>query len=327
VEKTLPPYISRDGELLAVLPAAMHMKLYLFLLDADYDALQAVCDRYLNLGGPTVYRPLLPFVMFYSSSMDVHSTVDDIGACAEKDFGFWIPVVAGKVDGAAFKAERFATFTPYIWVDTSVPLVGGRTVFGFPKNLGRLEMPMSTDEPARFLVSTQVLPRYSPQSRVLEAPLVECHKSESGLWEDLKEVWLGGLNVLDAISEVLKQHGPGRFPVPTAELAMQFLRGMGQEMPMVYLKQFPDVSGVDKACYQAICENSIGITSSIKGGWIPGEYGVTIHNYESHQIVKNLGLKYADGDGETYLCKSIVHGWVEFDALLGTGRTVWQNGG
>jgi len=326
VENKTVPYIARDGELLAVLPAAMHMKLYLFLLDADWDALQAVCDRYLNLGGPVVYRPFLPFVMFYSAAMNVHSTVDDIGSCAEKDFGFWIPVAAGKVDGAEFKAERFATFTPYIWVDTGVPLIGGRTVFGFPKNIGTLDLPMSPSDPARFSVSTQVVPRYSPQSRVIEAPLIECHRREAGLWEELKQVWLGGANVLGAIEEILAQHGPGRFPVPTAELLMQLLRDMGHQMPMVYLKQFPDVTDVRQACYQAICENAISITSPIQGGWIPGEYGVTIHNYDSHQIVKNLGLKYADQDGDKYLCKSIVHGWVEFDALLANGKVLWQNG-
>lgn len=322
--RELPAYLSRDGELLAVLPAAMSTKLYLFLIDADWDALEDLCDRYLNLGGPTVYRPFAPFVMFYASAMDVRSTVDDIGACAEKDFGFWVPVLAGHIEGAEFKAERFVTFTPYIWVDTSVPLVGGRTVFGFPKNLGALNMPASVSDPAVFSVSTQVLPVYGPNSRVVERPLIECHKRDAGLWEELKQIWLGGENILEAIEEILKRQGPGRFPVPTVELLMQFLRDLGKELPMVYLKQFPDVTDVRKACYQAICEGPISITSGIKGGWLPGEYGVTIHNYESHQIVKNLGLKYADRDGEKFLCKSIVHGWVEFEAVLQTGKVLWR---
>jgi Acetoacetate decarboxylase (ADC) len=322
--KELPPYISRDGELLAILPATMDTELYLFMLDADWDAIQAMCDRYLNLGGPTVYRPFAPFVMFYASAMNVHSLVDNIGSCAEKDFGFWVPVLAGKIDGAEFKAERFVTFTPYIWVDTGVPLVGGRTVYGFPKNIGKLSMPASTSDPAVFSISTQVLPRYSPESSVVERPLLECHKRDAGFWEELKQVWLGGENILLAIEEILKQHGPGRYPVPTVELLMQFLRDIGKELPMVYLKQFPDITDARKACYQAICEGPITITSGIQGGWLPGEYGIRIHNYESHQIVKNLGLKYAEQNGEEYLCKSLVHGWVKFQSTLQTGKVLWQ---
>ena len=58
----LPDFIARDGQLLATPPIKMETTLYMFVLDADWDKLNAMCDRYLNLG-PTVYRPILPACM------------------------------------------------------------------------------------------------------------------------------------------------------------------------------------------------------------------------------------------------------------------------
>jgi len=322
--KELPPYITRDGELLAVQPIDITLDLYMFMIDADWDALKDMCDRYLNLGGPTVYRPMLPWVIFYCSSVNNRAQKDPIGWCPEKDFGFWIPVVAGHLDGPIFKAERFLTFTPYIYVDNGVALIGGRTMFGFPKEIGVMSMPAQPTDPAVFTVDTQVVPVYSPDSEVVWRRLVECSKLKAGLWDELKTLWTSGEHFIEAIAEILQQHGPGRIPELTPEAVLQFFKDLQGRNPMVFLKQFPDAVDGTKACYQAIVESPVVVKGSIKGGYMPGEYGITFHEYESHQLVKNMGLKYASKDGNKYLCKSLIQGWSKFDAVVEAGKIIWQ---
>jgi hypothetical protein len=320
----LPDYISRDGELLAIPPIKLGTTLYMFMLDADYDALQAVCDRYLNLGGETVYKPLLPAVMLYCSRVDNFPVVDPIGWCPEMDFGFWIPVAAGKVRGKDWIPERALAFTPYLWVDNGVALIGGRTVFGFMKEIGVMTMPATTGDPALFTIDTQVVPHYGPTSQVVTKRLWEVHKTSGGLWDELKQLWSGGVNLLDAIAEILQKHGPGSVPVLTPEFILTLLSDVGRRLPMVFLKEFPDAADGRKACYQAIIEAGVDITSDIQGGWLGGEYAATIWRYDSHRIVEKLGLKPVDVDGNRAVVKSLFHGWVKFDAVVKNGTIIWQ---
>ena len=321
----LPKYVVRDGELIAYQPIEMNTTVYMFMLDSDWDSLQALCDHCLNLpGSKTVYRPLLPFAMFYASTIDNREVNDPKGWCAEVDFGFWIPCSAGHIEGSEYKIDRFLVFTPNLWVDNGIALVGGRTMFGYPKEIARFTMPAQPSDPAVFTVDTQVLPKYGPNERVVWRRLIEASKIDASPWQELKQIWSGGENILNAIEDVLNQHGPGRYPVPTIQLVMQLMRDFGKTMPNVYLKQFPDIVDGHNACYQAICEAPITITSGIKGGFLFGDFAVRIHNYESHQLVKSLGLKYDSQDGDVYTIKSLVHGWTQFSAIVEPGTIIYQ---
>jgi hypothetical protein len=321
----LPDFIARDGQLLATPPIKMETTLYMFVLDADWDKLNTLCDRYLNLG-PTVYRPILPAVMLYCSYARSSPTQNPIGWCPEKDFGFWVPVVAGHYEGPVYVPERVLVFTPYLWVDSGVAMVGGREVYGFPKAQGSLVMPATTHDPATFTVDTQVIPREGPNAEVIIKRLLEVHKLDGGLWDELKSLWKSGGSILLAIEELLVRlvTGHGKLPVPNPVLLLNLLRDIGKQLPMVFLKQFPDISASNKACYQAIVEAPIQITSGVTGGFLGGEYGITINRFDSHEIVENLGLRPAETHGDSSLMKSLLHGWVQFDASVAGGKVIWQ---
>lgn len=168
-ESALPAYIS-NGQLLAVPPLHMGTRLAMFFLEADIGRLEALCERYLNQpGSPTTYRPLGPQIALYCSHADTGPIDDPIGWCPEKDFGLWVPLVARDADGR----ERHVVYTPWLWVDSGVAMVGGREVFGFGKELARLRMPddvgAASDE---YAVDTLVLPSYGPARRVVEQRLL-----------------------------------------------------------------------------------------------------------------------------------------------------------
>jgi hypothetical protein len=326
VENNLPPFIARDGQLLATPPIEMSTTLYLFLLDADWDRLRALVDRYLNLGGPTVYRPLLPMVMLYCSYARSRPLSDPIGWCPEKDFGFWVPVAAGRLDNGVFVAERALVFTPYLWVDSGVAMVGGREVYGFPKQLGTLTMPAAPSDPATFTIDTLVIPREGPDAECTERRILEVARLDADGWEELRTLWQSGAHLLGAFGEILARFATGRGELPVLDPA--FLLGLigqiGRQLPMVFLKQFPDIVDGTRAAYQAIVEAPVKIVSGVEGGWLPGEYGVTLHRFDSHRVVENLGLRPADTDGDAARMKSLVHGWVKFDARVDAGSVIWQ---
>jgi hypothetical protein len=318
-------HISRDGDLIAVHPIDMSTVLYMFVLDASWDELDKLCDDHLNLGGEVVYRPLAPFVVLYCSSAKSRPIANPIGWCPERDFGFWVPVTAGRVEDGRYVPERILMYTPYLWVDNGIAMTGGRCVYGFPKQLGRLTMPKTHSDPATFSIDCMVIPKYGPDAECVEQPIIEIAKRGGGLFEELKHLWSSGEHVFGAIGEVVRKLvSGGPLPHITPELVLKMLSEAGREVPMVFLKQFPDIGDARMACYQAIVEAPISIQSRVVGGWLTGEYRVTIHSYESHGIVERLGLKTISIEGNQSVLQSRIHGWVEFDARVERGTVVWK---
>ena len=165
----LPRYIFRYGDLVAPPPVGIDVRrLYTFALQAHPARLRRLCNRYLN-HGIKQYLPLGPLVILYCAEMNNNL---DIGSCSELDFGFWVPVVGGHFEGSTFVPEDIHTFTPYLWVDNDVALIGGRSVFGFPKHTARMRLPQKPGDASEFHLCTNVLPEFSPRAQVVERPLI-----------------------------------------------------------------------------------------------------------------------------------------------------------
>jgi uncharacterized protein with NAD-binding domain and iron-sulfur cluster len=324
----LPRYIETDGNQIAAPPIKIGVDVRMFLLDADYASLRAICDTQLNLpGSPVTYRPLGPFVVLYCSNVDNYPLVDPIGWVPEKDFGIWMPVVAGRTEGPLFVAERILTYTPYIWVDNGVALIGGRTVFGFAKQIGAMTLPQDPKARAEYALETLVVPRYAPDSMAVQRRLLSVKRRDEGIFGELRDAWRTGENVIDAFRDKLSiaiQGGSGELPVPSIALARELIENVGRGMRMVFLKQFPDALDGSKACYQAIVEADVPITSQVEGGYLRGDWEVEVHRYDSHRLVEGLGLKPRETLGDVARCESIVQGWAKFEAVVQPGRVVYE---
>jgi hypothetical protein len=115
-----------------------------FPLRANLDALQQLCNAYLNFVPPEVgrFRAVVPYA--YLAILDygqIAETIKPLGWFAQVEVFFCVPVEWYRVINGKWLFHDWAVFTPYIYVsdDFSVPM--GRMVYGFPKALARLTKP------------------------------------------------------------------------------------------------------------------------------------------------------------------------------------------
>lgn len=299
----LPPLIRFDGGDISVPPVDLDIEMSLFGLRADKAALQAVADRYLNLGGPTVYRPMGGFVVFYAAYL-MNRLVDvPLGQVPEIDYGFWVPLVAGRERHGVFEPERVVTFTPYIWVDNGIALIGGRETYGFAKQLATMKRPSAEGGP--LALDTLVLDKWGPTSEVVHRRLIEAEPMRGSLPST-------ALSSARLVANA-DRHG-----------LLRFATSFGRSMTMVFLKQVPDPRDPRRAAYQAVVEAELPITRKLRGHPI-SPHRLTIHRYASHRIVDMLGLA-VDSVDERGSAKidSVFSGWATVGARVEQGRVIWR---
>ncbi|WP_437675838.1 NAD(P)-binding protein [Sorangium sp. So ce131] len=315
------PYLVQDGSLAVAAPIGLDIHATVFVLDASLERLTALCDRYLNLGGDTVYRPLGPFVILYCATVDNHPEVDRVGWCRERDFGFWVPLLAGTVTRGRFHPDRVVTYTPYIWVDNGTALIAGREIFGFAKQLARLELPDGAG-PDRFSVDALVVPRYSPGSPMVVRRVLEIERRDPAT-QDRRQGGRSRLEPASALGLALGAAVQGaRDLAPFALTYGQTVRREG--MRMVFLKQLPDVTDGRSACYQAIVEAQLPVIGGVSGGLLDGDHLVHIRRYDSLRIVENLGLDPGAERAEEATLRPRLQGFARFRSRIEPGVEIWR---
>jgi uncharacterized protein with NAD-binding domain and iron-sulfur cluster len=309
----LPPYLSQ-GQLIAPPPISMRSSCSMFMLEASLPKLTALCDRYLNLrGSPTHYRPLGPHVTLYCSAQDRHGPIEDpIGVCPENDIGFWVPMIARGPDGR----ERHVLFTPWLWVDSPVAMTGGREVYGFAKELGVLRMPDRAG--GEFSVDAPTLERFGPTQEVAQRRVLSVRPNPGGVMPRLRELLLGGGQILRGLDHFLAPGVPASYVAAARSVLAQ------REQRMVFLKQFPDAHDASRACYQAVIEAPITITSDVRGRLLPGSFRVELASHVSHPIVDTLGLHPTRRTLQSTELSSRLGLWVGFEARVERGEIVYD---
>jgi uncharacterized protein with NAD-binding domain and iron-sulfur cluster len=306
-----PPYIDRDGDLLARPPIELKVRLFMFLLEADMGRLERVCDLQLNQLKPKGrYQPFGPMAVLYCSSLD--NIVEPFGDCSERDFGLWLPVVH-ELEGV----HRLLTLTPYIWVDNGIALVGGRSLFGFPKQIGKLSLPQADGDPCAFSIDCLVQPQRGGPA--LERRLLDITRTGGAPYMRPTTSWEALPGMLEAFARRVLFHG-GLKNV-SWEMVRDFVM-KDRGLRGVFLKQLAN-AGVDGgACYQALIEGLIQITGDVKGGALPGDWDVQIRSYASHQIEQTLGLVSTGAADGASRFRPIAQGWMEFTAMVEPGVVV-----
>jgi hypothetical protein len=251
----------------------------------------------LNLGGPVLWKPAGPFVAFVAADIAQVSSEDPPSWTPERDFGFWVPVVGGQMKGPRYVPDRAAFFIPYLWVDNILAVVAGREVQGFPKGLGNLQMPMAAEDPAQFTIDAMAVVRYGkpgdPASRWSPHRIVTVERKDALRRGEIKTGW----TTLEGILQMLALQGTsilggGAISIPGLPLFRAFLESMTTKtVPMVFLKELPDVSDTHKAAYQAVVEVPNQVVGGLRsGGMLAGRYEMRIERYDSCHIVDRLGL-------------------------------------
>jgi hypothetical protein len=321
-------YVELDGNATPCQPyTAQGVTMYNFVLEADYDQLVALLDRQLNhLGAPVIYRPLGPFVAFVAATMGPMAPASPRAWLDEKDFGFWIPVIAGQKEDDGFKALRPAFYVPYLWVDSHLPQQAGREVFGYPKGVGILRSPASPQDPAELSLDALVVPRYGeagdPDARWQWRRLVTAARRDGGALGDLvhevQTLFSFGKAMIEHLLKAFRDH---TFPEPSLALLRAILGDLIHlDVPMVFLKQFRDVADGTKACYQAIVEASNRMARDpFRGGFLHGDWELTVEQFASVRIIDHLGLRVVDGKIHPAFAF-----WVQMAFTAEPGQVVWR---
>jgi hypothetical protein len=318
-----PLFVPRGGEQVFCQPLELcQVRFTSFLFPADAAALQALCDRYLNgpSGGAVRFRPLLPRVLLgvadIGRAFPVQSPDERKGWVPEIDVAFWVPVArTGKLLGVSF-TEEVAWFIPYVFVDNAWAVAAGREVYGFPKELGRFQVPRGPTDPALVTVDTLAIEHFDPEAEARERRLFELRRADAGHVGDPHQTWHEVGEVLEDFAHAL--FGSGGLSLPGPGLLEQLLDFVThREVPLVFLRQFRDVADGQRACYQAVVEAPARVRQFRHAGRLPGEYRLTVNALDSHPIARELGLAGPDQE-------ALGAWYVDFDFILENGRELWR---
>jgi hypothetical protein len=320
----LPAYVKRPFDILTTPPTVCQgARADWFFFAADRARLAELCDELNHPDSPTVYEPLLPMVAFVAARVSrIFAGTDRQGFISERDYAFWIPVKASARPGreADHVASPIAWHQPCLWVDSCPAAVGGREIFGMNKVVATLGAP---DETRRaFSIDTIAIDRIAPDAEAKLHRVLELHVAREPralrrlaqlveLWQearlpDLLEAELGTPRAL--LSELIEQLR--RAPIP-----------------LVGLKQLPDIERPELACYKAVVEaNSRPMGGVALWPW-PGAHRLRLYPLDTHPIASRFGLRVGleqGPDGAVEVAEPFFALSAEFDFVLEAGKVVFD---
>ena len=309
---TKPKFINRGGELVFAPPfVADNVQQYSFFLDADIHALQTLCDRYFN--DPLGYQRFVPggpFVMLACCALtSLRSTTppySDMGWFEENEIAFWMLVIDKE-------NKRMYWTLPYIWVDNDYAFAMGRELYGFQKGIGTITLAKDPEDANNFAIDTLVLKKYSPQTKGEIIRLVQVNKvpGKSPVKVIAGDAWKG---IEELMKEVITVLDDGLSMLGNAKLILDSLDDLKHlRIPMIFLKEFRDVSDPKFASFQAIVETEAKMKKYHKGKIFEDAYDIDIELCDSHPIRQDLGLKPSGTLRSNYSF------WVSYDFEIGLG--------
>ena len=309
---TMPTYVNRGYDLVFEPPyVADDVDFYGFILTADKDRLQELCDRTLNdpLGEPGAFSPAGDFLLLACCNLpSLRSTApgyDQMGSYAEKEFAFWVPVID-------HKRARLLWLFPYIWVDSPFAFAMGREIYGFPKGIGEMVIADDPKNPETFSLSAQGVTTFGPNAIGEMLDLVEVSKENSSdeksheVFENVGEMVQ---TIIDEMEDAYELFRHLRLTLHTIDDLLHL------RIPMVFLKEFRDVESTADSCYQAVIETVSHATKVYGGRIYRNDFEITINPCDSAPIARDLGLP-------TGTIKPMLSFYMNFDFEIGAGTTV-----
>jgi hypothetical protein len=283
-----------------------------FGIDASASAMQSLADRLLNPagGGVVRYEAALPVAML--TFMDIAqctSGVDIVGWLPGRECALWVPLLEYRSDDPL--PSRLVFWSPYIFISYTIGMVTGREVWGWPKVLADISVPGDNPAASAFTCATTYFPTLAATTQGVTGPLLQVigpsPTRPSSVWSTADEAADGLI---------------GLFLGGLAEVLVNDLRFQPQ-VPSVALKQFRQAGAASLACYQAICDSPIEVTTFTGGGPLFETFSLQITTCESHPIVADLTGQTPDPGVTTLPVKFAA--WLEMDFQALTGGDVVVN--
>ena len=292
----LPPFIERDGDPQIPPPYWFPgVTIRSFRLTATLVALQALCDRLLNIGTLAQrgfeYLAFLPFVdlevLTYprmESEVPHHRLK---GFTAQREAYFRLFVAKFEAIGLGWFPTEIAVFIPFIFVDNNWSVIAGREVVGYPKVQAKIEIPppkgfplfpmlFGKPRPYPMTMSTDVFATYGPNTRQISEKVVEIEEASPnpsilGTYSN----WPWGVLDLAGLDPQL------------VRVVQEFMRP--DSFSTIQLKQIRDAENTGEACYQALVHGEFQVSGISTPDPLPPAK-IAIHSYASLPIVAELGL-------------------------------------
>ena len=288
-----PTYIYTSGSPVQHTP--MHLnasEMYGFFIKGDLTKLKATVDRTLNrvAANQMVFRALSPYVLMTFTRVD-HAQSSfpadyNKGWGKESDIATWILVGQIEENDGVTKLHRVFLYPFHIWVDVPMAISIGREIFGFPKNIGQFSMPGPGEDPLAFTISSEGWEPYSPETQLGTHPLIEFNATNT---EKAHRPLLGFLDVIREGWKILRSE-QDLFALDEAGIKDLELLLLRTRVDQIFLKQFPDASGV-KAVYQAVVV-APAIVEKVHSAELLGyTYECTLHKFDTFRLDETLGLQ------------------------------------
>lgn len=275
--------------------------MHLFVLAAQQAALQALADRFLKpVAEPNVVYTV-PVGHALLTMLDIEkgtAAAEAVGWLPGQECALWIPLVETSL--LPPRLPRLVMWSPYIFISYAIGMATGREVWGWSKALGRIDIPPPGAFKPRFALSTVIFPTLDASKPGGEDELLtvtgDGPMSTLATWTTLQDA-------ADAIFGALTGTLPGGIANPFA---------FGSTLPAIALKQFRDAASPHLACYQAIVNSPVHITTFGGGGLHTAKFDVAIKTCASHPIAEKF-LGIAPPIGASTVVTPQLAAWVKFD--------------
>lgn len=285
-----------------------------FLLAIDQQAAAKTVDRFLNIParGEYVFELITgSLVMTYSEMMIASMDERDagLGSFAETEAAFWLPVLVSRKAGGGYLPQQIGWFLPGLFVNEPYAIISGREVYGFNKQWGQFQKPAEITNP-EFNLSVMGMRSFDSTLTGRIEPLMRVTRVEEKSQQPSPVNWTDWKSAsTDLQDSLVQQKGTS---VEGSLLGM-LTRLIIEPTPLIFLKQFRDAADPHKACYSALIDAPIKVTSFRQGGFLRNAYRVQVNPLASHPLCESLGLAK---EGQIAAAAA----WLELDFSLGVGR-------
>jgi Acetoacetate decarboxylase (ADC) len=260
------------------------VQIHSFELEADPRRLQALCDKFLNIGTLAErgfeYRPLLPYValevLFYPQMTSTIPPFSNYGFLSQNEAYFRFPVVKYEPIGFLLLPVEVSNFFPYLFVDSSWSAFSGREVIGFPKVIGTITQQTAADGSYQGAVNVPVYPRFSPSTQQTSQPIIDIQTGAPGPGPAVTWPWL--ITTLEQVQSLLL--GITEFIFPDFFSTIQ-------------LKQIRDGEDPFQACFQGLVHSQFTV-ENVSLPQLYDEASIDLYSFASLDVVTDLGFSAAN---------------------------------
>jgi Acetoacetate decarboxylase (ADC) len=346
----LPRYVERGGDAVWRQPSLLHgARIYGFGISVSPEHQRAILNEFVNkivercdhTYGDGKFR-LVPctgvgmVMLMFVEYDEVISATDDDSRLGCVSYRECLAMQLALCDDPDF--PELDWLIPFIYLDQDSPRLGGREIYGYPKQLGaipkfkRFNVRGVDIEPAERLELRSTVIRNANEMTARESePIITIYGERPPA--TIRQYHQASDMIVDLLAASMPSSltGPvtGRlFPLEVAGSVATTLSGgvdivqalLTGAVGHVFLKQFRDCAQPKTACYQAVCKTDT-VPGRFRGGARidPSDYRITIGDLASEQW-----LTYLDrtaGAGAKELTPDFAY-WMDLDIELTTGRVI-----